>query len=152
MIEDAEDGEVNFEGWLWKKSPSKWVKYQERYCLLSRGVLSYYKSSEPGKPAQGAVSMSSCQYIRLFEDSPTCVEFEVKVSSGRTFLFKAETPHNCAAWVQALKDAKQTDAIVQEELETVRVRAISPPSIINFDKLGKNEEQRRQQTMNELEQ
>ncbi|GMH61072.1 hypothetical protein TrLO_g14681 [Triparma laevis f. longispina] len=152
MIEDAEDGEVNFEGWLWKKSPSKWVKYQERYCLLSRGVLSYYKSSEPGKPAQGAVSMSSCQYIRLFEDSPACVEFEVKVSSGRTFLFKAETPHNCAAWVQALKDAKQTDAIVQEELETVRVRAISPPSIINFDKLGKNEEQRRQQTTNELEQ
>lgn len=51
-----------------------------------------------------------------------------------------------------MKDAKQTDAIVQEELETVRVRAISPPSIINFDKLGKNEEQRRQQTMNELEQ
>ncbi|GMH82956.1 hypothetical protein TrVE_jg9788 [Triparma verrucosa] len=152
MIEDAEDGEVNFEGWLWKKSPSKWVKYQERYCLLSRGVLSYYKSSEPGKPAQGAVSMSSCQYIRLFEDSPTCVEFEVKVSSGRTFLFKAETPHNCAAWVQALKDAKQTDAIVQEELETVRVRAISPPSIINFDKLSKNEEQRRHQTIHELEQ
>ena len=30
MIEDAEEGEVNFEGWLWKKSPSKWVKYQER--------------------------------------------------------------------------------------------------------------------------
>ena len=36
-----------------------------------------------------------------------------------------------------MKEAKQTDAIVQEELEAVRVRAISPPSIVNFDKLGK---------------
>jgi hypothetical protein len=28
--ENAEEGEVVFEGWLMKKSPSKWVKFQER--------------------------------------------------------------------------------------------------------------------------
>ena len=27
---NAENGEVQFEGWLKKKSPSKWVKWQER--------------------------------------------------------------------------------------------------------------------------
>ena len=30
MKENAEEGEVEFEGWLMKKSPSKWVKFQER--------------------------------------------------------------------------------------------------------------------------
>ena len=91
MVQDAEDGEVVHEGWLKKKSPSKWVAYQERYCLLSRGVLSYYKSSKPGMPAQGAISVSSITYIRLFEDTTECCEFEVKVRTRDVRCFAPNT-------------------------------------------------------------
>ena len=143
MKKDAEEDEIMFEGWLSKKSPSKWVAYQERYCLLSKGIFSYYKSPTHVRP-QGAISISALEYARLFSDSDDCVEFEVK-TSGRTFLFKAETHIECAAWLEALANAKHTDAMVQEELENVRVRAVSPASIVAFDKLANNDENRNAQ-------
>jgi hypothetical protein len=150
MKADAEDGEVLFEGWLGKKSPSKWVSYQERYCLLSKGIFSYYKSPKADQ-AQGAISMSSVEYARLFSDDDDCLQFELKMDNGRTFLFKAETHTICASWVEALTNAKHTDAMVQEELENVRIRAISPPSIVAFDKLSKNDQVREQQVNLDLD-
>lgn len=119
--------------------------------MLSRGVMSYYKNAEQGSVAQGGVSMSSVEYIRAYDDSEDCVMFEVKVDTGRVFLFKAETKIDCAAWIQALTTSKHTDAMVQEELEAVRVRAISPQCIIAFDKLGTNSRVRIQQTQVELD-
>ena len=138
---------------------------QERYCLLSKGIFSYYKSPKHQSP-QGSISMSSLQYARLFSDDETCTKFELKASSDniaasssssassergtRTFLFSAETHTESAAWVAALTAAKHTDAMVQEELENVRVRALSPPSIIAFDKLDKTTTNRSSQTLAEI--
>ena len=96
------------------------------------------------------MSVSSIQICRPFTDFASCCEFEIKIASGRVYVFKAETSTTCAGWMNAIQSAKHTDAIVQSELETVRIRSVTSPRIIAFDKLGSNDDLRSKQAQSEL--
>jgi len=149
LIQD-EDDEIDYDGWLYKKSPSRFVtQYQERYCVLRRGLFSYSKKADSQEP-QGVLSVSSIVLVRPFNDKPDCCEFEMKVSSGRVFVFRAETNVTCCGWMQAIINAKHTDAIVISELENVRVRSVTTQRVINYDKFGSDIDARVKQVKSEL--
>lgn len=97
------------EGWLAKRSPSKFKKWQDRYFKLENGTL-YYLSSEDAAEHSGAIEVRKISMVREAEGSKTRKKFEV-VSPYRTFSLKAATRADMRRWVQTLRSAMEHERL-----------------------------------------
>jgi len=108
-------GGILLEGYLSKKSPSRFVGFQERYFILGNGLLRYYKikpdDNEDGSiddDMQGALHIAglhgtnSVLPLRTDKDGLTFV----LQTEGREFELKALTRDSCIEWINAIDQAR----------------------------------------------
>ena len=86
----------------------KWTNYlsgwQCRYVIIERGTLAYYKSeSEMDFGCRGLVPLDKIDIITHDFDPP---RFDLLLSDGTSWYFRAETEEEKNCWIELLEDAK----------------------------------------------
>lgn len=86
----------------------KWTNYlsgwQCRYVIIERGTLAYYKSeSEMDFGCRGLVQLDKIDIITHDYDPP---RFDLLLSDGTSWYFRAETEEEKNCWIELLEDAK----------------------------------------------
>lgn len=107
----------SMEGYLYKKyTGNLWRRtWQKRYVVLSREVLSYYRSKEDPKPA-GIIPLYTIQKVTQLQDEDSRL-FEFMVKGARRthmFHFRASSREIAAKWVIELKDLSSRHAIAHK--------------------------------------
>lgn len=98
------DGSVIMEGYL-----LKWTNYmkgfQQRYFVLDRGILSYYRNSEErNSTCRGTMVLKDAKIERDIGTNFAVTQGDKKLTT--TFHLRAETERSKSQWIAALEQAK----------------------------------------------
>lgn len=141
LLEDEAQEAPSIEGWLHKKSGDYREKYQERFVKLypAQGDLQYFKRTRTGEKQAGVVATNNIDWVRPYDESPDCAEFEF-LSASRVFRWKAESSAVMQRWITELNAAIQVAREVEARYELARVEANTSSRIIEFDSSQAKEE------------
>lgn len=133
-LDTAEEDTACMEGWLQKKSGDYRDKYQERFVKLFavQGDLQYFKKTRTGEKQCGVVAINNIEWIRPYDESPDCTEFEF-LSASRVFRWKAESPAVMRRWIDEIGKAVEVAREMEKNYELARVEANTSSRIIEFD-------------------
>lgn len=122
------------EGRLNKVSHNKYVrtlqKIQLRHVIITKEdhCLRYYKSRPSGQSAEelrslalGECKLTSAEFMRLYDFSPTCRRFELGVAGGRVLLFECESADVVGDWMAAIENTMNDGAAYLASLEEDKV-------------------------------
>tara|TARA_B100000795_G_scaffold268800_1_gene256558 strand:- start:1167 stop:3251 length:2085 start_codon:yes stop_codon:yes gene_type:complete len=117
-------GGIILEGYLDKKSPSRFRGFQARYFILGDGLVRYYKTkpedSEIDSEMQGALHVAGLISVLPVMTDKEKLSFILKMP-GRTFELKAKSTPDCILWITALDQAhnkmKEDNQALEEQVQ-----------------------------------
>ena len=136
-------GGILLEGYLSKKSPSRFRGWQPRYFILGNGLIRYYKTKPTDEnidsDMQGSVHVAGLLSVLNVPSDKEQLSFVLK-TQARTFELKASSSDECKQWIRAIDTAadrmKDDDKALEETVHKVEEQiatAALPQLIQKYD-------------------